>query len=140
LFNHKFRESQVDIAPRGVIFPFLVPIIVDKTVNFGDFGTLAGLGIYFLSFIIVGVAFLFLPFFKALFLGFKSFRYGTICLISSTLFLSFILPYIVNSMFLDSFRLVFLMGGVIGYLFLYTKFCTVKNLIKLGWTQIDDEM
>jgi hypothetical protein len=41
---------------------------------------------------------------------------------------------------LDSFRFVFLIGGILGCIILFTQFCTIKNLIKLGWTQINEEM
>jgi hypothetical protein len=51
-----------------------------------------------------------------------------------------LLPYTINSLFLDSFRFVLLIGGIFGYLVLYTQFCTVKNLVKLGWDQRNDEM
>jgi len=140
LFNHKFLESQVENAPRGLIFPFVVPIIADQTVISGDFSTEMGLGIYFISFIVLAITIFYVPFFKAIFFGFKSFRYGSICLISSTLFLGILLPYIVNSLFFDSFRFVFLIGGIFGCIILFTQFCTIKNLSKLGWTQINEEM
>lgn len=140
LLNTSFTESQVGIAPRGVVFPFVIPMIVDKSINFDELNFYVALVIYFLTYLGLIFSFFLVPFFKSMFMGIGAFKYGSISIITLTFLFAFLLPFILDSIFLTSFNYLFWVLGIFGNLFMYTHFCTVQNLKKLGLTQKSDSM
>lgn len=140
MLNTSFTVAQIGIAPRGVVFPFVIPMIVDKSVNFDEFNFYVALTIYFLTFLVLILSFFLVPFFKAMFVGINTFKYCSISLITLTFVFAFLLPFLVSSNFLTSFNYLFWVIGIFANLFLFSHFCTVHNLQKLGLTQKNDSM
>lgn len=138
VLDKQFTLDKIGIAPRVIIFPFIILMSVDRWVDFDKFSLEVGLSIYLLSFIVFILSFLLIPFYKVIFLGISSFRYWSLVTNVLTLLFVFIMPLTSNSLFFDSFKFTFLTIGMLVNLFLFSYFCSSKYLLKLGWSQTND--
>lgn len=133
-----FTEWETKWAPRGIVFPFVVPVLVDKSLSFDEVSFVIEFSLKIAALIISVLTFFWIPYFKPLFFGIRRFQVVVSTLILSTLFVSTILPSLTNSVFLNSFRYVFWCIGVMVVMFVFSHYCNARILEQLGWKQVND--
>jgi hypothetical protein len=126
-------------APVFVGFAFVVPALVEKYLSSNSIGLLWTFVFLISSFVTTAILLSIVPFFRALFKGYLAFRLGSIILFFLTLIPPFVLPLLINSEELNSFKNVIFIVGLLANFLWYTFYCRQKYMSKLGWVANKDE-
>ncbi|QBG34862.1 hypothetical protein [Litorilituus sediminis] len=120
-------------APAFVGFAFIVPAFVEKYISSSGIGLLWSFIFLISSFLTTALLLFMVSFFRVLFNGYLVFRLGAITLFFLTLFPPFVLPLIINSDVLTSFKNALFIVGLLANFLWYSFYCQQKYISKLGW-------